>query len=106
IFEVAMNGFDQAIMWLGVAKNAVGHSLAERFDDFGRRGEIHVGNPKRVEVGTAIPFDGTSVATGDFLIKVHEERFCDILSWLNAVGLKGMTMVWTVKLRLVHRRDA
>ena len=57
VLQVALEGFDKRGVGDSVAEDAVVNALADGGDDFGWRGEIHVGNPERVEVRAAIPLE-------------------------------------------------
>ena len=63
----AANGFEQRLVRLGVAENAVRRALSRRLQNRRRDREIHIGDPQRQNVAPAItpPFDAVAaVARG------------------------------------------
>ncbi len=61
----------EAFVGLGVAENPVVDAAVEGIDDGGSGGEIHVGDPEGIEVGTAIVFDAAGSAAWDRGIEVE-----------------------------------
>ena len=51
-------------LWLRVAEDAMIHPLPQGLDHRGGRREVHVGDPEGVELGTAVPLDGSRPAAG------------------------------------------
>ncbi len=72
--EVALEGFDEGGVGDGVAKDAVIDALPNDGDDFGRGGEVHVGNPEGVEVGAAVPLERAGGAAGEGGVEIGHER--------------------------------
>ena len=63
----------------GITKDSVVEASANRFDDFRWRGEIHVSDPKRVEVATAVPFERACFTSANRIIEIRHERIMEEL---------------------------
>ena len=77
--EIALEGFDEGRMWDGISEDSVVDPSADGFDDFGWGGEIHVSDPKRVEVATAVPFERACFTSANRIIEIRHERIMEEL---------------------------
>jgi hypothetical protein len=74
IKEIALESFDEGRMRDGIPENSMVDPSADGVDDFGWGGEIHVSNPKRVEIATAVPFERACLTSGDQVVEICHER--------------------------------
>ena len=58
-------------MRLGIAEDAMVHALVQSFEDRGGGGEIHVGDPERIELRAAVVFDTAGPAALDQGVEVE-----------------------------------
>ena len=77
--EIALEGFDEGRMWDGISEDSVVDPFADGVDDFGWGGEIHVSNPKRVEIATAVPFERACFPSADRIVEIRHERIMEEL---------------------------
>jgi hypothetical protein len=61
----------QAGVRLGVAEDAVVHALVQRVEDHRGGGEVHVGDPERIELRPAVVFDAAGPAAVDQGVEVE-----------------------------------
>jgi hypothetical protein len=72
--EIALESFDEGRMRDGIPENSMVDPSADGVDDFGRGGEIHVSDPKRVQIATAVPFERACLTAGDLVVEIRHER--------------------------------
>ena len=71
VLQVVLKGFDERGVGDGVAEDAVIDAFADGLDDFGRRGEVHVGDPEGIEISAAVPLEGSGSTAGDWGVEIR-----------------------------------
>jgi hypothetical protein len=79
IKEIALESFDEGRMRDGIPENSMVDPSADGVDDFRWRGEIHVSDPERIEIATAVPFKRSRSASDDWSIEIRHEGIMEEL---------------------------
>ena len=69
----------------------------ESFANRGGDREVHVGDPERIEVGAAVPLEGTGFASGDGNVEIGHGRETGLSGWMSQPRKNER---WEMKLRV------